>query len=60
MPILKEKASDAGYLSPVADSEISPAHRVWMNEQIKQALDRKNSGEATYKTLEETRRRSGF
>lgn len=60
MPTLKEKAPDTGYLAPVADAEITPAHRAWMNEQIKQALDRKNSGEATYKTLEETRRKFGF
>jgi hypothetical protein len=60
MPVLKEKASDAGYLAPVAEAEITPAHRAWMNEQIKQALDRKHSGEATYKTLKETRRKFGF
>lgn len=60
MPTLKEKAPDTGYLAPVADAEITPAHRAWMNEQIKRALDHKNSGEATYKTLEETRRKFGF
>jgi len=31
-----------------------------MNSQIEQALDRRRSGKATYKTLEETQRGFGF
>lgn len=42
------------------DSEITPAHRAWMNDQIEQALDRKRTGKATYKTLEEIRTKFGF
>lgn len=58
MPVLKEKAPD--HLAPVPDAEISPEHRDWMNVQIQQALDHKRGGKATYKTLEETRRKFGF
>ena len=58
--MLKEKKPIADYLTPIADAEISPAHRAWMNDQIQQALDHKRSGAATYKTLEETRRKFGF
>jgi hypothetical protein len=60
MTELKEKKTVADYLAPVADAEISPAHRAWMNSQIQKALDHKRSGKATYKTLEETRRKFGF
>ena len=60
MAILKEKTPSADDLAPVADTEISPAHRAWMNGQIQKALDHKRSGKATYKTLEETRRKFGF
>ena len=51
-------ASD--YLPPVVDTEVSTPHRLWMNGQIEKALDHKRSGKATYKTLEETRRKFGF
>jgi hypothetical protein len=60
MAILKEHAPAADDLTPVADAEIAPAHRAWMNTQIEQALDHKRSGKATYKTLDETRRKFGF
>jgi hypothetical protein len=60
MTELKEKFSPADDLAPVADAEVSAEHRAWMNSQIEQALDRKRSGKATYKTLEETRRKFGF
>lgn len=60
MTMLKEKKPVADYLAPVTDAEISPAHRIWMNDQIRKALDHKRCGKATYKTLEETRRKFGF
>lgn len=60
MTMLKEKKPEADYLTPVADAEISPAHRAWMNDRIQQALDHKRSGKAIYKTLEEIRRKFGF
>lgn len=59
MTMLKEKI-DADDLAPVADSEITQAHRAWMNGQIQQALDHKRSGKSTYKTLDEIRRKFGF
>ena len=41
MSTLKEKVPDTGYLAPVADAEITPAHRAWMNaERIKRLSDR--------------------
>lgn len=60
MTELKEKFSPADSLAPVADAEITAEHRAWMNSQIEQALDHKRSGKATYKTLDETRRKFGF
>jgi len=59
MTELKEKPT-ADVLAPIADAEVTAAHRAWMNSQIEQALERKRSGKATYKTLEETRRTFGF
>ena len=59
MTTLKEKIH-ADDVAPIADLEITPAHRAWMNSQIQTALDHKRSGKATYKTLEETRRKFGF
>jgi hypothetical protein len=60
MNAIKEKSAENDALAPVADQDIAPAHRAWMNSQIEQALDHKRSGKATYKTLEETRRTFGF
>lgn len=60
MTTLKEKNQSADYLEPVADADIAPAHRSWLNDQIQKALNHKRSGKATYKTLEETRRKFGF
>lgn len=45
------------YLEPVADSEITPEHRAWMNERIQDALDRKRSGLATFKDLRDIMRK---
>lgn len=60
MTELKEKSSSADTLAPIADADVTAEHRAWMNGQIEQALDRKRSGQATYKTLDETRRKFGF
>jgi hypothetical protein len=60
MTELKEKSSPADPLASVADAEITAEHRAWMNSQIERALDHKRSGKATYKTLDETRRKFGF
>jgi len=57
---LKQETVDPDNLAPVADADIGVAHRVWMNDQIQQALDHKRSGQATYKTLEDVRRKFGF
>ncbi len=54
MTTLKEKKLVSDYLATAPDAEIDAAHRAWMNRQIQKALDRKRSGNATYKTLEET------
>ncbi len=58
--MLKDEGLATDNLAPVADADITPSHRAWMNEQIEQALDHKRSGKATYKTLDETRRKFGF
>jgi hypothetical protein len=47
-------------LLPIADKDITPQHRTWMNAEIKKALDHKQSGQATYKTLNEIRQKFGF
>jgi hypothetical protein len=61
MAELKEKpAAPTLALAPIADDEITPGHRAWMNSQIEQALDHKRSGKATYKSLEEVRTKFGF
>jgi len=52
--------STAEALAPIADADVTVAHRDWMNGQIEQALEHKRSGKATYRTLEETRRTFGF
>ncbi len=58
---LKDKlAAPTDPLAPIADSEITPAHREWMNGQIEQALEHKRTGKGTYKTLEEIRTKFGF
>jgi hypothetical protein len=56
----KDQDSMADNLVPIADAEITPSHRASMNEQIAQALDHKRRGRATYKTLDETRRKFGL
>lgn len=60
MADIKERPAASDAATPVADNDITPAHRAWMNGQIEQALEHKRSGKATYKTLEETRRKFGF
>jgi hypothetical protein len=60
MPKLKAKPDAIDSLVPVGDEEIAPAHRVWMNEQIEKAMEQKRRGTATYKSLEEIRRKFGF
>jgi hypothetical protein len=60
MADLKEKPAPTDALTPVPDAEVTVEHRAWMNQQIEKALEHKRSGKATYKTLEETRRKFGF
>ncbi len=60
MAELKEKPAATDALTPVPDADVTATHRAWMNSQIEQALEHKRSGNATYKTLEETRRKFGF
>jgi hypothetical protein len=48
------------FVTPVRDEEITPEHRAWMNDQIRDALERKARGEMTYTSLEEVRRKFGF
>jgi hypothetical protein len=47
-------------LEPVRDEDITPEHRAWMNAQIRDALDRKKSGQATFKSLADVRREFEF
>lgn len=47
-------------LSTGDKQQTTPEHRAWMNEKIQEALDRKNSGEATYKSLDAVRAKFGF
>lgn len=48
------------FLEPVADSDITPEHRAWMNDQIRQTLVKKARGELTYKSLDEVRQKFAF
>lgn len=60
MTMLKDEAPATNNLAPVADADITPSHRAWMNAQIEKALGYKWSGKASYKTLDQTRRKFGF
>jgi hypothetical protein len=60
MSDLKVKLAHVDDLAPVPDEDVTPEHRQWMNDQIEQALERKRTGRASFKTLEETRRKFGF
>jgi len=60
MTELKERPATIDALTPVPDEEVTAAHHAWMNSQIEQALEHRRSGKATYKTLEEARRKFGF
>ncbi|MEM6413830.1 MAG: hypothetical protein AAF720_04160 [Pseudomonadota bacterium] len=42
------------------EEEIVPTHREWMDKQIRQTLDKKSSGDASYTPLDEVRRNFGF
>jgi hypothetical protein len=58
MAVVDEK--NANLLEPVRDEDITPEHRAWMNARIRDALDRKKSGQATFKSLADVRRDFGF
>lgn len=60
MAEIKERPAVIDASTPVVDVDIAPAHRAWMDDQIEQALEHKRSGRATYKSLEDTRRKFGF
>ncbi len=47
-------------MTPVADSDIEPAHRAWMNELIEYRMARKANGETTYTSLDQVRRELGI
>ena len=47
-------------LAPGDDKPVTPEHRAWMNEQIEKALERKRSGKATFKSLDDVRRKYGL
>lgn len=56
----KQESHAANEPPSVADAEITPAHRNWMNTQIENALDLKRGGDVTYKSLDEMRRKFGL
>ena len=47
-------------LAPARDEDITPEHREWMNEQIRETLAKKERGEMKYKSLNEVRRKFGL
>lgn len=47
-------------LDPVAEADITPEHRAWMNAKVKARLEKKARGETTYTSLDEARREFGF
>lgn len=59
MDTIEDKILD-DLLSPGRDVEMDPAHRAWMNQTIKDRLTRMEAGQATFKTLQEVRRKFGF
>lgn len=59
MDTIKDKTLDQ-LLSPDDGQPITPEHRAWMNDQIKQTLAKKERGEMNYTPLDEVRREFGL
>lgn len=54
MDTITDDKAEALLAAPTGEP-IDPEHREWMNEQIRKALKHKQSGNATYKSLDEIR-----
>ncbi len=48
------------FLEPMAESEITPEHRAWMDDQIRKTLAKKQAGTVTYRSLDAVMRKFGF
>ena len=59
MDTIDKKKLDA-FLAPGSDADITPEHRAWMNAEIRETLAKMDSGEMTYRSLDEVMREFGF
>ena len=59
MDTINDKKLD-DFLAPANGEDITPEHRAWMNDQIRQTLAKIDAGEMEYHSLEDVKRKLGF
>lgn len=55
-----EKTFDDGCFTANEDDRISPEHRAWMNDQIRETLAQIEAGRMGFRSLEDVMREFGF